>query len=105
MEEHIQNIIHPKPVTAVNRYGVHEMMNDRKRFQPELDRLCQIRDFFVDDLFNTNRKYVDLYSMYLVSYQEVCNYINRVKKPKYWIINSEFFAEAFKPIERPYGEC
>lgn len=55
---------------------------------------------FVDAVFSEDDSSYDaIYTIYHFKWKSVCDYIAKVIKPKYWIVNVWYFSDIFAPLE------
>ena len=85
-----------------------EKLNDRHKrrqsqFEAEklLDDLLNVVDIMYKDIFDDeiDESYERLYNFHLEQYGRVVEWNYKVRKPKFFRINENHFAELFKPIE------
>jgi hypothetical protein len=79
--------------------------SERRSYNREKQRLenflIEVEMYFNRDLFNeefNHISYQDVYEHFLFLYKRRCDWVNTVKKPRWFKVREDYFKETFKPI-------
>lgn len=85
-------------VTKAHDYTNRKQIREAKRELTKIyNALWSVERRFYDDLFNSDSSfsYNDIYEHYLSQYQNNCQYVESVVKPKYFRVNKHYFSDSF----------
>lgn len=92
---YLEGLLTPR-YQAVNRSQKRLM---EKEFKAIVDRIWEVEEIFYKMLFSkVDYDYNHIYVYYLTLFQEHIDWIEKVMKPDYWIVNKHYFEQNFKPI-------
>lgn len=81
-------------IEPVNRQLRHMMADEYDR----LHRLLfdRVEYPFYEGVFDPDKTYNDNYNLYFYQFTLLIKYIDKVLKPKFWIVNKNFFVDNFR---------
>lgn len=87
------------------RYPEHQSNRGlRRKMKHEYNKVFQllwpIEKYFYVDLFHSRHRYEVIYRFYNYCFNKQLEYIQDVIKPKYILINTHYFSQMCKPIEK-----
>ena len=76
-----------------------------KEYSDNDEELGKIEDVFIYEVLFGEFDYQEVYPDVLLAYENMCAWIESVRKPKAIILNKEYFVDLYKPIEEePEGK-
>jgi len=98
--EEFNNYLFKNTVVPRNRKEIRAMLQDRKRFEPLLKKAGDVIETAIKEVNETNIDIVQhqIYLNGLRAFNDICDVIERVKRPKYWKLNRKFYTETVKPV-------